>query len=161
MLLTSVAPLEGVTPHRAAEVLMDQSTALGNLEGTDADSRLGSYHRWSTEATRMLASVFALESVEALVMTQRHNVLVARQTGYNQPLVHGLIDGEKTDRMAVFTKLAGELEALHRHCAEMPETILCPDTNIYLHHEIPFEEMDWLRDTLSTKRSDCWCRWLL
>lgn len=151
MLLSAVTPLPGVTPQRAAQVLSTQALSLLNLGGSDADSRLGSYHQWTTETSRMLASVFPLEEVEALVMTQRHNVLVARQTGYNQPLIHGLIDGEQADRSAAFTKLAGELEALHQHCTRMPPQVLVPDTNIYLHNEKPFAEIDWTRDTESTR----------
>ena len=56
MLLTSMPPLPRVGPKRAAEVLRSQEEALRNLSGAggDADSRLSNYHRWTTEATRML-----------------------------------------------------------------------------------------------------------
>lgn len=141
-------PLAGVGPKRAAEMLRTQVLTLKNLSGAggDADSRLGSYHRWTTDATRMFSSIFPLDQVEQLVMTHRHDVLVARQTGYNQPLIHGLIDGEINDRTAVFAELAAQFESLEVRREDLGTYLLVVDTNIFVQHQKPFFNMDWMRE---------------
>lgn len=143
MRLVSLIPKAAGSVDAAIAALRTEANNLTNLRGTSADERLRSYHAWAAQAADHLGSFFDLEQVAWLIATQRHDILIARATGYNQVLVNRLITAEQTDRGRVFTEMIAALDRLHARCEQLPPTVLVPDTNLYLHQDSYFDETDW------------------
>lgn len=143
MLLTSITPLDGTDLANAIRVLKSEAQALSNLQGTRAEERLNFYHRWSSQAAEQFRYVFDLEQVESLVMTRRHDFLIDRATAYNESLINNSISAEQADRGRAFKELLDSFEKLQADVATMPDLLLVPDANVYLHHENYFDDLDW------------------
>lgn len=143
MRLTRLIPKAAGSVDAAIAALRAEANNLNNLRGTSADERLSSYHAWAAQAGDQLGSFFDLQQVAWLIATHRHDILIARATGYNEVLVNRLITAEQTDRGRVFTETIEALVALHARCQDLPTTVLLPDTNVYVHQDSYFDEVDW------------------
>lgn len=143
MLFSTVTPMPGTDLSSAIRVLKDQSERLGNLAGTSAEERLNSYHAWASQASDQLRYSFDLEQVEYLLNTQRHDFLIGKAWADNQLLINTSITAEQADRGRVFKAALEGLEAIEASCKKMPSVLLIPDTNIYLHQDQYFHEIDW------------------
>jgi rRNA-processing protein FCF1 len=126
-------------------MLRDQTARLENLSGTTAEDLLNSYHKWASEASAALRYSFELEQVESLVNTQRHDFLIAKPWADNQLLISTMIRAEQQDRLRVFKAALDGLEIIERRSSEMPThlALVVPDTNVFLHQEQYFDELDW------------------
>lgn len=142
-MLSAFTPLPGVPLQRAIDTLRHEGMNLQNLSGGSADERLNAYHSWAPQAAESLERVFPPEQAESLIVTRRHDHLLGRATAYNTALVNHTISAEQAERVRAFTEVIQGLQVLERHCAEMPRTVLVPDTNIYLHNNKYFDELDW------------------
>ncbi|MGF9760886.1 PIN domain-containing protein [Microvirga sp. 0TCS3.31] len=89
-----------------------------------------------------------LAQVERLIDTRRHDFLFG-MFGGPQPLLEYSIAAEKEDRARVFEEVLTGLRAVESSCAAMPEVLVLPDTNVYLHQDAYFDELDW-RDIAAT-----------
>ena len=76
-------------------------------------------------------------------MTRRHDFLIDRATAYNELLINNSISAEQVDRGRAFKELLDSFEKLQADVATMPELLLVPDTNVYLHHQNYLNDVDW------------------
>lgn len=142
MLFSSVTPLPKTDLANVIKVLEVQAQSLANLPGTKAYERLSGYQNWASQASSQLRHAFDLSQVESLIDTKRHDFLF-NMFGGPEPLINHSISAEREDRARVFGAALDELKNVQASCENMPKALLVPDTNIYLHHDTPFHELDW------------------
>jgi hypothetical protein len=145
MLFSTVLPARGADLPNAIRVLEDQAQRLSNLSGTSAEERLNGYHVWAAEASEQLRHVFDLPQVEALINTQRHDFLLAKSWADKERLVNTAISAEQADRARAFKDVLEGLRGMAVSCNSYPDFLVVPDTNVFLHQEQYFNELDWVR----------------
>jgi hypothetical protein len=148
MLFSSVTPLPGTDLSHVIRVLETQAQSLANLQGTGAYDRLSAYQDWASQASSQLRYVLDLDQVERLIDTRRHDFLFD-MFGGPQALLNYSISAEQEDRARVFGEALDRLRAIEASCAAMPKALLIADTNIYLHQDLYFHELNW-RDIAAT-----------
>lgn len=142
--LVNVVPLPGVGPRAAREALADSLLMCTNIRtsGMGPPLRLHAYLGWSAQTAEALAHVLRPADVERLVTTPRHWALAALNPAGSDN-VAGLVDLELTSRRDA---LRAAVEALDRVLARREAqrgALVLADTNVYLHHPLPFDEIDW------------------
>lgn len=142
MILSSVMPSTGVSVANAIQVLESQLQGINNLSGTDAYQRLDAYHTWAAQASSQLGYVFDFPTVEQLVHTRRHDFLFT-MFGGPQKLLNLTISAEQEDRVRVLTGALSELQVLRASTKSLTETLVVADTNVYLHQDVPFQDLLW------------------
>lgn len=141
MLFSSVTPLPGTSLTRVIDLLEAEERNLANLAGSAYD-RLTAYQIWASQASSRLRYVLDLPQVERLIDTRRHDFLFGMFGGPQQLLNHTL-SAEQEDRARTFAEALEALRAVESACAAMPEVLLVPDTNIYLHQDDRYQDLDW------------------
>lgn len=142
MLFSSVTPLPNTDLMNVIRVLETQAQSLANLQGRDASDRLSAYHNWASQGSSQLRYVVDLAQVEHLIDTRRHDFLFD-MFGGPQALINYSISAEQEDRARVFAEALDGLRAVAESCGAMPEALFIPDTNIYLHQDVYFHELNW------------------
>lgn len=142
MLFSAVTPLPETDLSNVIRVLETQAQSLANLQGTGASDRLSAYHNWASQASSQLRYVLDLPQVEHLIDTKRHDFLFD-MFGGPDVLLNYSISAEQEDRTRVFGEAIEGLRAVEASCSAMPKTLLIPDTNIYLHQDTYFHELNW------------------
>lgn len=142
MLFSSVTPLPGTNLSNVIRVLKTQAQNLANLSGTRTYDRLSAYQVWASQASSQLRYVLDLPQVEHLIDTRRHEFLFG-MFGGPEALLNYSISAEQEDRARVFAEALDGLRAVEASCAGMPKTLLVPDTNVYLHQDLYFHELNW------------------
>jgi hypothetical protein len=143
MLFSTVTPASDSDLPNAIRVLSEQAQALGNLQGTRAEERLANYQAWASQASAQLRYVFDLPQVEAFINTQRHDFLIGKSWADTQLLINNSISAEQADRAKVFKTALDGLRYVERSCNDLPEFLIVPDTNVFLHQEQYFDELNW------------------
>lgn len=143
MLFSTVTPASDSDLPNAIRVLSEQAQALGNLPGTSAEERLFNYQAWASQASAQLRYVFDLPQVEAFINTQRHDFLIGKSWADTQLLINNSISAEQADRAKVFKTALEGLRDVERSCKDLPEFLIVPDTNVFLHQEQYFDELNW------------------
>lgn len=148
MLLPPIMPLPGSQLVEATKLLRFWHSKLLTIHQGNAETSLGAYQRWAPAASENLGLVFELVELEALIATSRHDTLLGLHAGDNHDLINGLISAEVADRKRVFEALIDSLDTLSRSCKALPRSkydhsVLVPDTNVFLHQEKRFEELNW------------------
>lgn len=142
MLFSSVTPSPETDLRNVIRVLEAQAQQLANLQGARTYDRLAAYQHWASQASSQLRYVLDLRQVERLIDTRRHDFLFG-MFGGPEPLLNCSLSAEQEDRARVFGEALDGLRAVEASCAAMPKTLLIPDTNIYLHQDAYFHELDW------------------
>jgi rRNA-processing protein FCF1 len=142
MLFSSVTPLPDTDLSNVIRVLETQAQSLANLQGTGAYGRLSAYQTWASQASSQLRYVLDLPQVEHLIDTRRHDFLF-NMFGGPEGLLNYSISAEQEDRARVFGEALDGLRAAEARCTAMPRALLVPDTNIYLHQDVYFHELNW------------------
>lgn len=142
MLFCSVTPLPETDLSNVISVFEVQSQRLANLQGTGANERLSAYQDWASQASSHMRTVLDLPQVEHFIDTRRHDFLF-NMFGGPKTLLNYSISAEQEDRARVFMAALAELRAVQASCEVMPQTLLIPDTNIYLHQDAKFQALDW------------------
>ncbi len=143
MLLNTVTPLDDFPISAVLESLRRVTNDLINIGSGAATEVLQQYQQWSTVAAESLGFVITSKNTEQLILTRRHWVLLSLPVTGNDPVVHDLIRAERTDRLRVLNGVIRELEALEKAWSCVSAKVLAADTNVYLHHERYFDEIDW------------------
>ena len=143
MLLSSVTPRRDSDLTNAIRVVSSVADNLASLTGTSAEDRLNSYHAWASGSSALLRSALELETVEWLINTRRHDFLLAKPWADTQLLINKAISAEQEDRSRVLKALLDELRAMEASCARLPDWLVVPDTNVFLHQDLHFDELDW------------------
>lgn len=142
MLFSTVLPAREADLGSALRALEEQAQLLGNLNETDPVQLLRDYQNWAAQASSQLRYVFDLDQVESLVATNRHNFLLSINGGHPS-LLHNTISAEKEDRARAFKQVLEGLRGMKRSCDSLPKFPIVPDTNVFLHQEVFFNELDW------------------
>jgi hypothetical protein len=142
MLFSSVTPAPGTDLANVIRVVEAEALNLANLPGGEPYERLAAYQNWASQASSQLRYVLELAQVEALIDTRRHDFLFDMYGG-PQPLLNQSISAEQEDRARAFKVLLDGLRGVKSSCEEMPKTLIIPDTNIYLHQDKYFHELEW------------------
>ncbi|GAA3666116.1 PIN domain-containing protein [Yimella lutea] len=147
MLLPAIVPLPGVPLSNAIEMVQHWKYELERVRQSSAEESLATYQRWAPLASEVLGSTFGLFELESLIATLRHDTLLQLHAGDSHSLINGVISAELTDRMRAFDVLLQSLKDLDARCNALPKSyspsVLVPDTNVLLHQDEPFDELDW------------------
>lgn len=143
MLFSHVTPAADSDLANAIRVLSAEAQALSNLAGTSAEERLMNYQAWASQASAMLRSAFDLVDVEAFINTERHDFLLSKSWADTQLLVNNAISAEQADRAKVFKTALDSLTGMQASCERFPNFLIVPDTNVFLHQEEYFNDLDW------------------
>jgi hypothetical protein len=68
---------------------------------------------------------------------------MGKATAYNQHLVNRTISAEQAGQLKAFEALLDQYEAARTARDAWEPTVLVPDTNVYLHQETYFDEIEW------------------
>jgi hypothetical protein len=143
VLLPSVTLLPGQSISSVVDHLRRIGGELEGLGMGNADEVLQAYQKWATQAAQTLGGMFDTDNVERLVLTRRHWALMGIAAAYNPASTLSMFRGEQADRGRVLSAVAEDLVAFQKRFTSMPPDILVADTNVYLHHEQYFDEIDW------------------
>jgi hypothetical protein len=143
-LVMQIVPLPGVGPRPLSEALKSLVIGCENIRGAGgtALARFNAYQRWSNEAARALALLVGPRDVEQLMTTPRYWTLQALEPVSHRNLA-GLVDLEIDARLRALTDAVNTLAVSIARRDANQGALVMPDTNVYLHHEQRFEEIDW------------------
>lgn len=140
----TVVPLPGTGPQRARDVIAAALLAAANIRtgGLTPVDRLNAYRAWSTQTATALHSVLRPSDIDRLVTTPRHWHLHALDFAAHGDAA-GLVDLELTTRSGELQTAVDSLDhILARRKAQRGDLVVA-DTNVYLHHPMPFDKIDW------------------
>lgn len=117
-------------------------SARGSPATPSPTSSSRAYRAWSAEAAGALRQVVRPADAERLIATPRHSALHALDHA-----AHGnaaaLVDKELADRHDDLKAAVADLDqVLARRDGQRGELVVA-DTNVYLHHPSPFDQIDW------------------
>jgi rRNA-processing protein FCF1 len=104
---------------------------------------LTGYLQWASGAAGDLAPLVSAEDVARLILTPRHWVLCGIDPAANQALP-SIVHVEMEDRRRELTAAKEALQLEVRRWDAHLGHLVVPDTNVYLHHELPFTQVDWM-----------------
>lgn len=143
MLLPSVAPMNDSNMDNVGRMMRDVRNNLSNLGNGQAGEVLENYQRWASQSAQMLGYSFDQTDIDTLIMTRRHWWLMETIHAGNGPTIFDTFRAEQTDRLRVFDAVIQQFDALQRLATSIPTKVAVPDTNIYMHQETYFDEIDW------------------
>ena len=143
MLLSAIAPLHDFPISDVLNDLRRWSNDLSNLGNGDAAAVLSDYQRWSIGAAGFLGCKIASDDIEQLIFTRRHWMLLEMVVTGNDRIIHDLINAERTDRLRVFDGVIKALETIEKAWVGVTAKVVAADTNVYLHHEQYFNQINW------------------
>ncbi len=139
-----VRPMPGTTGQRLVELLEDAARTLRNVQGTshDAYGLFNAYLSWASDQVRMLAPAVSRDALDELVTTRRHWALHALDPSTKGPSLAGIVNTEIEQQARV---IDAARDALVKQCGDYAgvDRILIPDTNVYLHANARFDDLDW------------------
>lgn len=134
--------LPGVRVDEAVSDLTEQVNRLNTLGSGSKFEVFDSYLRWAADAADVLASRVSPEDVEKLVLTRRHWALCGIDPAANGAITR-LVNAEVSDRRRNLFRAIESLVQAQERWSALGGKILVADTNVYLHHQQPFDEVDW------------------
>lgn len=144
MLLPEVVPLPTASLDYAVEQINRIRNDLAGVSNGEAPAVLLAYQRWSTGASQFLGHMFDHDSLEQLVLTKRYWLLTSMLAKPdNGPLIHDLVGAERTDRERHLDAIVKQIDDARRRWVSTQASPLVADTNVYLHYEAYFDEVDW------------------
>lgn len=138
-------PLPGIAPERLLEELRLEAITLTNLRsarGTEID-QFNAYLEWSANAVARLGLTLRPADLNRLITTRRYWILQAMDPSSRLLSLAGFVDLEVSERLRAFQEEHEELRGALDHWRSLRGELVCPDTNVYLHHERHFDEIDW------------------
>lgn len=142
----AIASLPGVTTTTVGAALEDLETDLANLRGAggDAATQLYQYRLWADEAARRLGSVLRAEAIERLVVTPRYWSLQSLDPATRQPqALAAFVALEVEERYREVLRTRSDLDLERKRWSSRKGLLVVADTNVYLHHESYFDEIQW------------------
>ncbi|MET7996820.1 PIN domain-containing protein [Amycolatopsis sp. NPDC005232] len=127
--------LPGIDRHKLRDTLLRLGFDAANLasghHSGEAYAWLLSYLEWTTDAVRALRGLVSSEDINRLVLTRRYELLLT-----------GSFAGSD-QRIAAFKEAQSAVEACIRKWGNGEEVFVVVDTNVYLHHRDPVEQLDF------------------
>ena len=141
----TVIPLPGVSTDHLLTALRDEATNLANLRSgpRDAMDRFNAYLTWSNAAVSRLSVMVHNDDVDRLVTTPRYWALQGTDPSSRLLSLAGFVDLEISDRLRAFEAEHDRLSAEVGRWGTRPGRLVVPDTNVFLHHDDYFDEIDW------------------
>ena len=140
VLLPRITPAFGHSLDHVQRTLIDLHTDVHNLPGSNG---LINYQSWANKAADALGHIVSSESIEYLVQTQRHWVLMAAIPTTNLTNINGMVLSERADRLRVFESLITQYRSFDAAWKDVDARVVAIDTNVFLHHENDFTHTYW------------------
>ncbi|MDU0314080.1 PIN domain-containing protein [Phycicoccus sp. M110.8] len=134
--------LPGTDAPTALNALSWVKNELSSVGSGDVATVHNAYLRWANDAADHLGRSFDPAEVDRLVLTPRHWALQAMVPGPYSALM-SLVQLEVREATH---RLEGALTALSERFEQWrrtPGVLVVPDTNVYLHHRMEFDDVDW------------------
>lgn len=143
-----ISNLPNVTNSQVLQGLhnvLEQAGAAQNIIGTFAEKYDG-YCKWSMDAVRILSTLISQDDVAKLVTTSRHWSLVERSVvpGNENVGVLYLLNTELGQRIQEIDKAMQAVQKTVDRWQNHTGRLIVPDTNIFLHEELQFDEAERL-----------------
>ena len=145
MRLPSVAPISGSAMSNVNRWLAQANSTFSSGFSGQAPEVLQGYQRESVQLADSLSYMFSASDVETMILTRRHWLLMSISLiPENWPVIQDLVRLECRDRANYFEALIKELRAIELQWeSSKVAALIAPDTNVYLHQDSFFEEIDW------------------
>lgn len=147
MRLPAVVPDREHANETVLRWLIDCKTAFINGFGGNAAESLEKYQCKTVELSRGLGFIFGYDDIERMLLTRRHWLLMETVVTSNGPTVHELINAETNDRQRFLEDLVQHYTNLQTAWSTVTAPVVVPDTNVYLHSNEYFDDIDWLKRT--------------
>ncbi len=146
MILSSTVPNQTGALEVVIRTLREVLSEFSSVGGS-AKEQLDNYRQLVTKHARTLASYFTHADLERLLLTQRYWALFpAEVTTSNSRVIADTVQTERDDRMRSLDALIKEYQQVQQSWnddAGDPVVAVLADTNIYLHQDAYFNEIDW------------------
>lgn len=143
-----VSPRPGVARDVLHATLQSVATAADNLRSGGSDDAyrgLLAYLGWANSAVRTLTRCISSDDLDRLVLTRRHDALLAGASGlagsHQSGLVNGLVRLELDQRVEDFNGALRELERL-AHRWPTDTCLVVADSSFYIQHPDKLEAAD-------------------
>lgn len=144
-----VTPLPGTDRDSLIDNLTTARNGADNLQGPfngPAYGRLVIYLRWATATARMLRSQIRQADVDRLVLTRRHDGLLAGASSglagtHQEGFLNDLISLELAERVADFEEVITALKD-RRDRWSSPGVFVVADTSVYIQHDTKLLKWD-------------------
>ncbi len=136
-----VSILPGINASVVLGTLESAANELSNIVSGDKYELFNRYCRWANLTAPALARLLSLGDVEGLVLTHRHWVIQAIDPSANDSIL-SLLNAEINERVEDLRRAHNDLMLAVRRW-EGPADVLVADTNVFLHHRLPFGAIPW------------------
>ena len=149
-----VTPRPGVAAEALLAALRSAAMEAENTRRAPATAvdEFNAYQRWSNSEVRRLGNLVHAGDLDLLVTTPRYWILQALD-----PMSHGNLSGfvelELDERIRDLAAARDELAFSIDYWTNRPGVLAFVDTNVYLHHDVYFDEIDW-RSALHVAQSE-------
>ncbi len=134
--------LPGVGVDEAVSDLNEQVNRFNTLGTGTKFEVFNSYLRWAADAADVLTSRVSPEDVDRSVLTRRHWTLCGIDPAASGEITR-LVHSELSERRRDLVRAIDSLTQARERLSALLGKILVADTNVYLHHQQPFDEVDW------------------
>lgn len=149
----TIGTLPGVQSAQLVQHLEGALTALVNVR-TGASTPFDLYNAyltWANEQLRMLRYTLTPTALDQVVTTRRHWALVNLDPVTMGSALRAFVEVEIDEQVRVLEASMAEVRReIDRHSAV--DAFLVPDTNVYVHGEVVFDQVPWLRFTTGEQR---------
>lgn len=135
--------LPGATPEQVLSTFDVLLNGLAGYQGGDKFDVFNHYIRWANDAAGRLAALLSREHIDRLILTPRHWTLCGIDPGVNEVLMD-IVQAEVLDRTRDLKDARDTLKGTLEQWEARPGQIIVADTNVYLHHEDFFTDLDWM-----------------
>jgi hypothetical protein len=144
-----ITPLPGTSRDNLLANLGNLRNDVDNLQSSHTQSpygRLIAYLRWAASAVRMLRGQLRDDDINRLVLTRRHDALLAGASSglagsHQVPLVNDLVNLELAHRVAEFDDVIADLKQRMAHL-DLRGILVVADTSVYIKHAEKLEAWD-------------------
>lgn len=153
-----ISNLPGVTNAQLIQglnIVLEEAKFSQNVRG-DFSARYDYYCKWAMDSVRTLSSLIAQDDVAALITTTRHWSLVERTVVHGNETVGVLylLNTELSQRIQEIERMIQFVQNSINQWQRYEGRLIVPDSNIFLHEENQFDEIDWRSRLLVPRRED-------
>lgn len=140
-----IGPALGVLTESLISAIREEHAKVVNLRSTMGGGfdRFMAYLRWSNDAVLRLSTMLYPGDLQRLVTTERYWKLQALDPSTRADTLGGFVDLEITDRERALRAAVEELESERRRWSGRSGSLVMPDTNVFVHHEMEFVDLPW------------------
>lgn len=146
MVIVSITPLPGVSGRNVLTALRTTAEVATRIRGRGKSHEMWmSYLAWATDAAGTFRALISTADVDRLLFTKRYWLLQTLDPR-SSPQVEQLLRMELDERVQDLQRAAAVLSpTFERWAAARSELLIVADTDVYLHQDLEFDRVDWVK----------------